>query len=192
MTHLVNLISSIFIAVAILGVLLVVNGTFNHKYDLSRTSAQQQQPINVTDIQNLNGNIISLHKNETTNPAWIVSGKWKLDQIPNNDANNTNNTNLKNINFNASIVMESIDGINSHRHRITDFKLSNMTFHNRDVMIDGTVSLTTQGKEQTLNKNIPNIPVQIKIFNLATITIEMENKMVNEHFGSSPIYGKVD
>ena len=187
-----NLISSIIIAVAILGVLLVVNGTFNHKYDLSRTSAQQQLPINVTDIQNLNGNIISLHKNETTNPAWIVSGKWKLDQIANNDANNTNNTNMKNINFNASIDMERIDGINSHRHRITDFKLSNMTFHNRDVMIDGTVSLTTQGKEQTLNKNIPNIPVKIKIFNLATMTIEMENKMVNEHFGSSPIYGKVD
>jgi hypothetical protein len=191
----VNLISSIFIIVAILGVSLVVNGTFNHKYDLSRISIQQQQqqqPINVTDIQNLNGNIISLHKNDTSNPAWIVSGKWKLDQIPNNDANNTNNPNMKNINFNASIVMESVDGINSHRHRITDFKLSNMTFHNRDVMIDGTVSLTTQGREQTLDKNIPNIPVKIKIFNLQTIIIEMENKMAKEHFGGSPIYGKVD
>lgn len=190
-----NLISSIFIIVAILGVSLVVNGTFNHKYDLSRISIQQQQqqqPINVTDIQNLNGNIISLHKNDTSNPAWIVSGKWKLDQIPNNDANNTNNPNMKNINFNASIVMESVDGINSHRHRITDFKLSNMTFHNRDVMIDGTVSLTTQGREQTLDKNIPNIPVKIKIFNLQTIIIEMENKMAKEHFGGSPIYGKVD
>jgi hypothetical protein len=188
----VNLISSIFIVAAIIGVSLVVNGTFNHNYDLSRISIQQQQqPINVTNLQNLNGNIISLHKNDTSNPAWIVSGKWKLDQIPNNDANNTNNTNMKNVNFNASIVMESIDGINSHRHRITDFKLSNMTFHNRDVMIDGTVSLTTQGSEQTLNKNIPNIPVKIKIFNLNTIIIEMENKMVKEHFGGSPIYGKV-
>jgi hypothetical protein len=188
----VNLISSIFIVAAIFGVLLVVNGTFNHKYDLSRTSIQQQHSINVTDIQNLNGNIISLHKNETANPAWIVSGKWKLDQIPDSDTNNTNNTKMKNINFNASIVMESIDGVNIHRHRITDFKLSNMTFHNRDVLIEGTVSLTTQGKEQTLNKNIPNIPVKIKIFNLATMTIEMENKMVNEHFGGSPLYGKAD
>jgi len=188
----VNLISSIFIAVAILGVSLVVNGTFNHKYDLSRTSFQEQQPINVTDIQNLNGNIISLHKNDTSNPAWIVSGKWKLDQIPNNDTNNTNNTNMKKLNFNASLVMESIDGINSHRHRITDFKLSNMTFHNRDVTIDGTVSLTTQGGKQILDKNIPNIPIRIKIFNLTIITIEMENKTVKEHFGGSPIYGKVD
>jgi hypothetical protein len=72
----VNLISSIFIIITILGVSLVVNATFNHKYDLSQTSAQQQQPINVTDIQNLNGNIVSLHKNDTSDPAWIVS--WKV------------------------------------------------------------------------------------------------------------------
>jgi hypothetical protein len=188
----VNLVSSIFIAVAILGVALVVNGTFNHKYDLSRTSNQEEQSINVTDIQNLNGNIISLHKNDTTNPAWIVSGKWKLVQIPNNDTNNTNNSNMQNINFNASLVMESIDGINGHRHRITDFKLSNMTFHNRDVIIVGTASLTTPGSKQTLDKEIHNVPTRIKIFNLMTMTIEIENKMIIEHFGGSPIYGKVD
>jgi hypothetical protein len=188
----VNLISSIFIVVAILGVSLVVNGTFNHKYDVSRTSIQQQQPISVTDVQNLSGNIVSLNKNDTSNPAWIVSGKWKLDQIPNNDTNNTDNSNMQNINFNASLVMESIDGINSHRHRITDFKLSNMTFHNRDVIIDGTASLTTPGSKQTLDKEIPNVPIRIKIFNLMTMTIEMENKMIKKHFGGSPIYGKVD
>jgi hypothetical protein len=188
----VNLISSIFIIITILGVSLVVNATFNHKYDVSQTSAQQQQPISVTDIQNLNGNIVSLHKNDTSDPAWIVSGKWKLVQIPTINTNNTNNTNMQNIKFNASIVMESIDGINSHRHRITGFNLSNMTFHNRDVIIDGTVNLTSPGGKQILDKEIPNIPITIKIFNLMTITIEMEDKMVKEHFGGSPIYGKVD
>jgi len=188
----VNLVSSVFIAVAIVGVALVVNGTFNHKYDLSRISNQQEQAINATDIQNLNGNIISLHKNDTTNPAWILSGKWKLVQIPNIDTNNTNNSNIQNIKFNASMAMESVDGKNSHRLRITDFKLSNMTFHNRDVTIDGTVSLTTLGGKQTLDKDIVNIPIRIKIFNLMTIIIEMENKMIQEHFGGSPIYGKVD
>ena len=171
---------------------MVVNGTFNHKYDLSRTSIQQQPPINVTDIQNLNGNIISLHKNDTSNPAWIISGKWKLAQTPNNGTNNNNNSKIQGLKFDASMVMESIDGINSHRHRITDFKLSNLTFHNRDVIIDGTASLTTQGSKLTLDKNIPNIPIRIKIFNLMIIVIEMENNMVKEHFGHSPIYGKVD
>jgi hypothetical protein len=188
----VNLISSIFIAVAILAVSLVVNGTFNHKYDLSRISIQQQQPINVTDIQHLNGNIISLHKNDTSNPAWIISGKWKLDQIPNIDTNNSNRTSMQKVNFNASMVMESINGINSHRHKIKDFKLSNMTFHNRDIIIDGTVTLTSPSGKETLDEEIPNIPIRIKIFNLMTITIEMESKMINEHFGGSPIYGKVD
>jgi hypothetical protein len=185
-----NLISSIIISISILGVALVVNGTFNHEYPFSATSIQQQ-PLNVTDIQNLNGNIVSLHKNDTSNPAWIVSGKWKLVQVPNMDTNNTNNTDMQKMKFNASLVMESIDGINSHRHRITDFKISNLTFHNRDVVIDGTVSLMTPGK-QTLDNDIPNIPIKIQIFNLMTIIIEMENEMVKEHFGASPIYGKVD
>jgi len=181
--------------VAIIGMLLVVNGTFNHKYDLSRISAQQQlqqRPIGVTDIQYLNGNIVSLHKNDTSNPAWIISGKWKLDQIANNSRNNTSNGINKNINFNATLVMESIDGLDSHRHRITDFKLSKMTFHNRDVTIDGTASLTTPGGKQALDKDIPNIPIRIKIFNLMTMTIEMENDKLKQHFGGSPIYGKVD
>jgi len=175
--------------------LLVVNGTFNHKYDLSRISAQQQlqqRPIGVTDIQYLNGNIVSLHKNDTSNPAWIISGKWKLDQIANNSSNNTSNGNNKNIIFNATLIMESIDGLDSHRHRITDFKLSKMTFHNRDVTIDGTASLTTPGGKQALVKDIPNIPIRIKIFNLMTMTIEMENDKVKQHFGGSAIYGKVD
>ena len=190
-----NLITPILIAVAILGMLLVVNGTFNHKYDLSRISAQQQlqqRPIGVTDIQDLNGNIVSLHKNDTSNPAWIISGKWKLDQVANNSTNSTSNGNNKNINFNATLVMESIDGLDSHRHRITDFKLSNMTFHNRDVAIDGTATLTTPGVKQSLDKDMPNIPIRIKIFNLMTMTIEMENDKVKQHFGGSPIYGKVD
>ena len=70
-----NLLSFILIGVALLGVSLVVNGTFNHEYDLSRISIQEAQSLNVTDIADLKGNIISLHKNDTANPAWIVSGK---------------------------------------------------------------------------------------------------------------------
>lgn len=185
-----NLVSSVFIAVALLGVSLVVNGTFNHEYDLSRISIQEAQPLNVTDIENLNGNIISLHKNDTANPAWIVSGKWKLVHIPNN--NTSINATTQNIKFNTSLVMSSIDGIDSHRHRIADFKLSNLTFLHANVIIDGSFSMTTLGDKEVLDNNIINIPVRIQIPNLKTIIIEIENKQVKEHFGGSPIYGKVD
>jgi hypothetical protein len=140
----------------------------------------------------LNGNIIGLHKNNTNNPAWIVSGKWKLVHIPNIETNKNNDSNLQNIKFNASIVMASIDGTSSHRHRITDFKLSNMTIQNRNLIIDGTASLRTLGEKQILDNDINNIPIRIKILNLITIIIEIEDKMVKEHFGGSPIHGKVD
>jgi len=186
----VDLVSSIFIAVALMGVSLVVNGTFNHEYDLSRISIQEQQPLNVTDIENLNGNIISLHKNDSANPAWIVSGKWKIVHIPNNDTNM--NTTTPNIKFNASLVMSSINGIDSHRHRITDFMISNVTFLPRNVIINGTASLTTTGDKAALDNNLLDIPIRIQIPNLKTIIIEIDNKMAKEHFGDTPIYGKVD
>ena len=186
----VNLISSVFIGVALIGVSLVVNGTFNHEYDLSRVSIQEAQSLNVTDIEDLNGNIISLHKNDTANPAWIVSEKWNLEHIP---SNNTNvNATMQNIKFNASLVMSSIDGINSHRHKIADFKLSNVTFLHANVIIDGSFNMTTSGDKDVLNNDIDNISARIEIPNLKTVIIEINDKVVNEHFGGTPIYGKVD
>lgn len=185
-----NLVSSVFIGVALIGVSLVVNGTFNHEYDLSRVSIQEAQPLNVTDIEDLNGNIISLHKNDTADPAWIVSGKWNLELIP---SNNTNvNATMQNIKFNASLVMSSIDGINSHRHKIADFKLSNLTFLHANVIIDGSFNMTTSGDKDVLNNDISNIPARIEIPKLKTMIIEINDKMVNEHFGGTPIYGKVN
>ena len=186
-----NLVSIILIGVALLGVSLVVNGTFNHEYDLSRISIQEAQSLNVTDIENLKGNIISLHKNDTADPAWIVSGKWNLVHIPGNNTTNANAT-MQNIKFNASLVMSSVDGTDSHRHRISGFKLSNLTFLHANVIIDGTFNMTTTGDKDVLENDIHNIPARIQIPNLKTIMIEIENKLVKEHFGDTPIYGKVD
>jgi hypothetical protein len=176
--------------VAVLGVSLVVNGTFNHEYDLSRISIQEAQSLNVTDIEDLKGNIISLHKNDTANPAWIVSGKWNLVYIP---GNNTNvNASMQNVKFNASLVMSSVDGTDSHRHRISGFKLTNLTFLQANVIIDCTFNMTTMGDKDVLDNDIDNIPARIQIPNLKTIKIEIENQIVKEHFGDTPIYGKVD
>jgi hypothetical protein len=176
--------------VALLGVSLVVIGTFNHEYDLSRISIQEAQSLNVTDIADLKGNIISLHKNDTANPAWIVSGKWNLVYIPGN--NTDANATTQNLKFNASLVMSSVDGTDSHRHRISGFKLTNLTFLHSNVIIDGTFNMTTTGDKDVLDNDIDNIPARIQIPNLKTIKIENENEIVKEHFGGTPIYGKVD
>jgi hypothetical protein len=186
----VNLVSSIFFAVAILGVLLVINGTFNHKYEVSRPSMQgslESPSVNLSDIQNLKGNIISLQNNDTNNPAWVLSGKWRMVEIPGNNTNTNTNTTAAlthNLKFNASITMTSIDGTYDHRHKLVDFKLSNITFQNRDVIINGTISVVTSGD--------PSKILGIKIMNLMTIIIDMDKKMVKEHFGNSPMYGKVE
>lgn len=185
-----NLVSFILIGVALVGVSLVVNGTFNHEYDLSRISIQEAQSLNVTDIEDLKGNIISLHKNDTANPAWIVSGKWSLAYIPGNDTNV--NATMQNAKFNASLVMSSVDGTDSHRHRISGFKLTNLTFLQANVIIDFTFNMTTTGDKDVLDNDIDNIPARIQIPNLKTIIIEIDNKMAKEHFGDTPIYGKVD
>jgi hypothetical protein len=186
-----NAVSTIVVVLALIAIVLVVNGTFNHKYQQPSAQSLALQPINMSDLNNLKGEFSSIQNNASNNAGWIVTGRWKMFQVPSDAQSNTNLTSGKLI-FNASLTMASIDGLESHRHRITDFQLSNTTFHNRDVIIDGTVSLTTQGGKPVLDKNIPNIPIRIKIFNLMTIMIEMENKTVKEHFGSTPIYGKVN
>ena len=184
--------SSIVLGIALLGVLLVVNSTFNHKYDNSRPIVQEtsgQVPITVSDLEDLKGNIISLHGNGSIIPAWIVSGKWKIAESPSNSTNTTTG----NIKFNASITMTSIDGTNSHRHRLADFKLSNIMFQNKSATINGTISFISSGSNIGIpEESLKQIPISINIMNLRTISINMDNKMIKQHFGNSPIYGKID
>jgi hypothetical protein len=139
----------------------------------------------------LKGNIISIQNNASNSPEWIVSGNWKIAEIPTNGT--SSNTTAQNLKFNASITMASIDGTKSHRHRLTDFKLSNLTFYNKNAIIDGTISLVTLGKEYgNLDNNITGVPITIKIMNMETIITDIDNKMTKDHFGASSIYGKVD
>ena len=79
--ELLNSISSIVLGIAVLALLLVVNSTFNHKYDYSRPTPQEtsgQVIISNSDLEDLNGNLISLHNNGSMIPAWIVSGRWEI------------------------------------------------------------------------------------------------------------------
>lgn len=187
-----NPISSIVLGITLLGVLLVINSTFNHNYDNSRPYAQEnseQAPLSISDIKDLKGSFISLHGNGSIYPAWIVSGKWKLGELPSNSTNST----TENLTFNGSITMTSLDGTTSHKHKLTDFKYSNVKFQNRSAIINGTISFTSSGSNIGISeKNLQQIPISIEIMNLRTISINMDNKVIKQHFGDSPIYGKID
>lgn len=184
--------SSILLGIALLGVLLVVNSTFNHKYDNSRPMVQEisgQVPISVSDLKNLKGNIISLHGNESIVPEWMASGRWKIGESPSNSTNTT----ALNIEFNVSITMTSIDGTKTHRHKLADFELSDMILQNRSATINGTISFISSGSNSGIpEKNIIQVPIIIKIMNLRTISINLDNQMIKQHLGNSPIFGKID
>lgn len=187
-----NVISWVVLGIALLGVLLVANITFNHEYDNSRPIVEGtagQVPISVSDLEDLKGNLISLHGNGSIFPTWMVSGRWSIDQSPSNSINTTSN----NIKFNANVTMASVEGIGVHRHKLTGFNLSNILFHNKSATINGTVSFTSSGSNIGVpEEDFNNIPIIIKIMNLRTISINIENNIVKQHFGNSPIYGKID
>jgi hypothetical protein len=183
-----NLVSSIVFIVVVLGIILVVNATFNHKYAPPSAQSLEQQSINMSDIKNLKGEIVSIQNNGSNYPEWIVTGRWKIFQA---SPESTSNSSSGDIKFNASLTMTSINGTESHRHRLTDFNFSKITFQNRNVIINGTVTLVTLGdKKGILDNNITGIPIGIKIMNLETMSIQIDNKLVREHFGKTLIYAK--
>ena len=187
-----NLLSSIVVIAAIIGILLVVNGTFNHKYQQPTAQTLELQPINTSDVNNLKGEIVSIQNNVSDYPEWIVTGRWKTFQAPSEVQSNSNLTS-DNIQFNTSLTMASIDGTESHRHRMTDFNFSNIAIQNRNAIINGTISLVTLGNQMgNLDNNITGIPISIRIMNLETMRIELNSKAASEHFGNSPIYAKVN
>ena len=188
-----NLLSYIVFVVALLGLALVVNGTFNHNYDNSRPLAQevtgQQRPVNTSEIMNLKGSVISLQNDDSGVPEWILSGRWQIEPKTDNSTNTTSSSEIK---FTSTITMTSIDGTKSHKHRFTDFMHSNMSIQNRTAIIKGTNSLVTSEDDFGLiDKRLENVPVVITIANLKTIKIDVDKNSVKQHFGNSSIYGKV-
>ena len=71
------------------------------------------------------------------------SGKWRIDDFSENKTNYV--TNLK---LSANITMVSKNGTGEHKHRLIDFRLTNLTFSNRLAIMNGTASLVTSGNEQ--------------------------------------------
>lgn len=187
-----NVVSSIVLTGALIGILLVVNGTFNHKYQQPTAQTLELQPINTSDLNNLKGEIVSIQNNASDYPEWIVTGRWKTFQAPTEAQSNTNLTS-DNIQFNASLTMASIDGTESHRHRMIDFNFSNIVIQNRNAIINGTISLVTLGNQMgNLDNKITGIPISIRIMNLETISIELNSEDASEHFGNLPIYAKIN
>jgi len=185
-----SLLSLVILALGLSLVALTIAGTFEHKYDRARrifTETFEEVPVGLSDIKNLKGNIVSIQLNESNLPVWIATGRWRADDSTSNSVNDSSKLVLS-----ANITMVGTNGTAEHKHRISDFKLTNLTFTNREAILNGTASLITQGKSNVgVAPSLTKVPISIKIENLRTIGISIDKKAVNHHFGESPIFGTV-
>ena len=151
------------------------------------------------------GTIAGLQNDQNGNPTWIVSGYWKGSLTMDNKTKegvvgtgnqttataNTNSTattasNLTNARFNAIFNMVMTDGSAMHKHAIYNFKLMNMSSPNNTTSVfNGTATITMK------DGPVDSVPVSIKRIDDNVISIWADPAKVNNHFGTTPIYGTI-
>ena len=136
------------------------------------------------------GHVWSIQNNDSGLQTWLTYGKWKLNEIP----ANTSSVAGKNESFSANLTMIKIDGTYSHKHMLTDLKVTDLRLNNETTILSGTVTLITDAMDKIpglVNQTIFGIPVKIQMINNRTITIDMDGNKTNNHFGNLPIYGNI-
>ena len=186
-----NVLSLIAFIFALTLVLAVVLGTFGHQYDYTRRifrESFEEVPIALSDIKNLKGNIVSVQVDASNIPTWISYGRWKIND-PSANSTNNNSSGLK---LTANITMVSTNGSSEHRHRITDFKLTNLTFTDKSAIIQGNAAMISSGRgSMGFETVITDLPITAKIENLRAISIDIDKNIVKQRFGKLPIFGTV-
>jgi hypothetical protein len=136
------------------------------------------------------GPVASIQNNASGQPAWLVVGHWRGNllsfnqtTIENNDENASGATAAV---FNANLRMVMLNGSGAHTHVITNFRLSNVSSEGNDTM-------TYNGNSTIKMPDAPivDVPTTIKISG-EIISIFPDPSSVNDHFGSSPIYGVIE
>ena len=84
-----NAASVVVITVALIAIFLVINGTFNHKYQQPSAQTLGLQSINMSDLNNLKGEVVSIQNNASNYPEWIVTGRWKIFPASSDSQSNT-------------------------------------------------------------------------------------------------------
>ena len=129
----------------------------------------------------LNGPIVSLQYSNDVVPAWIVSGRWRMDV--NYDANSTLPLSVSNVN--VSLVMVSSNGEITERFRLSELQAATLSFDN------ATNTLTQNGTLKIISgsQSIDKVDVNLKLINKKVIIISLDPSRTANYFGSSPIYG---
>lgn len=132
--------------------------------------------INIAHAQtpsDKSGTITSTQKDQAG--TWKLSGTW-----------NFNNINSNTPNFTSTFSMAKLDGSAMHKHTINDLKINgNPTKTSTGTAYSGTATVSMkQGP-------VSNVPTSITLSNNGNISIMLDPKATNNHFGNTPIEGKV-
>jgi hypothetical protein len=156
------------IAIVLLSTLMIPFGSIQSAYSIN--------PSNPTD-DTIKGSITSNTNNgNTTDPAWILGGVYKFSNI-----NSTSSPT-----FNATFYMIKVDGTANHTHSIYDFKPTGQpttNSSNDSTLYNGTSTVTMREGPVT------DVPTQINVLGDNAISINLDGSVLDNHFGSAPIYG---
>lgn len=111
-------------------------------------------------------------------PEWIQSGMWMIKMA---GAPSPGKPNLV---FVAQMAMVKIDGTSLHKHRISNFATSSYEIGKDAVLVKGNATIGM--KDGPVN----NVPVNVSI-SAKSVAISIDKNMVDNHFGTSPVYGVV-
>jgi hypothetical protein len=137
----------------------------------STSSSSPSSPI--LSKSSLMGAITSIQNDITGKTNWIVGGAYKMSNI-----------NTANPIFDATFYMIKTDGTASHKHTISDFKMSGTPIvANNSTMFNGTSTVTMK------EGPVKDVPISIKFSDESSVSIWLDPTKTNNHFGSTAIYG---
>jgi len=125
-------------------------------------------------------------KNDNDNSTWLLSGSWKSNLFADAEFNYTYPAK-----FSAKINMVMENGSLSHKHKISHFKLTNVSTDGLSKVYEGLAAVSMELGP------VFAVPIKIMNFQNGTISISLESvdditldqaKVVN-HFEGKPILG---
>jgi hypothetical protein len=128
------------------------------------------------------GPIASIQNDKDGKPAWVLSGHW-VTNIINKTKESFNQTNPAK--FDAWITMVMLNGSAMHKHRISNFSLTDASTQDKTSTYKGTVTITMK------DGPVADVPVEIKVMDNHVVTISLDGAKTKNHFGNTPIYGTV-
>jgi hypothetical protein len=138
--------------------------------------AQNSSPPSSTILSknSVSGSLTSLQNDAATGkPNWIIGGVYKM-----------NNVNSANPTFNATFYMMKTDGTASHKHTVSDFRMSGKPIvANNSTTFNGTSTVTMK------EGPVKDVPTSIKFADESGVSLWFDPSKTKSHFGNTVIYG---